>query len=127
MSTIATQEWLVTVWSDEGVTDDVARLELFAGALEEQEGVGGPAASFDTRRKMLSASFVVTGADAETAARRAFIAALAPIDHAGLSVLVDRLTFEVAPESAVDVVEDLDRRVDRFAGRLELDREEVPA
>lgn len=126
MSEPDTKEWTITVWSDEGATDDVEALVRFADALDEHEELLGSAASLDRERGMLSATFTVVADDEVTAVTRALLATLVAFDRAGVAVPVDnKVTLVVAPPSAAetgDLVEDL-----RFAGRLAVEREEVTA
>ena len=61
-------EWIVEIETAESLTASADDLERFAAALDTCRGTTGAAASLDTEREVLSASFSVEAADAVGAA-----------------------------------------------------------
>jgi hypothetical protein len=123
MSSVA--EWRVRAETPEGTATEEAQLERFAESLEQNDDALGAAASMDTARGTLSATFHVEAPDRQEAAWKAFWVYLHAVWDAGVALTADsRLEVQEETRPEAETAE-LETPVTRFRARVQLEPEDA--
>jgi hypothetical protein len=115
-------EWTISIETPEETTDSVDVLERFAEALEEDPRARGPAASLNTERGVISATFTVDESDRDEAALAACLAYWGALHDAGIEGM-DLSRLEVAPIGANGEAD----AAERFTARIAIERDTTVA
>jgi hypothetical protein len=118
-------EWRVHAETPDGVATEEAQLERFAESLEQNGDALGAAASMDSGRGTLSATFHVEAPELQEAAWKAFWVYLHAVWDADVVLTADS-KLEVQEETrAEEETAELETPATRFRARVQLEAEDT--